>query len=57
MSVDDVMTEMGLGPNGSLIFCMEYLLEDDSGWFAEQLEGYMEVSMGHCCVAGSLMAV
>jgi hypothetical protein len=40
--VDDVMQEMGFGPNGALLFCMEYLLEDDSGWLAEQLEGYLE---------------
>ena len=43
ISVDDVMAEMQLGPNGALIFCMEYLLEDDSGWLTEQLEGYLEV--------------
>ena len=42
VSVDDVMQEMGFGPNGALLFCMEYLLEDDSGWLAEQLEGYLE---------------
>lgn len=36
------MQEMGFGPNGALLFCMEYLLEDDSGWLAEQLEGYLE---------------
>jgi hypothetical protein len=44
VSVDDVMAEMQLGPNGALLFCMEYLLEDESGWLDEQLQGYMEVS-------------
>ncbi|KIW05547.1 uncharacterized protein PV09_03425 [Verruconis gallopava] len=28
VSLEDVMEEMGLGPNGGLIFCFEYLLEN-----------------------------
>ena len=28
ISLDDVMEEMDLGPNGGLIFCLEYLLEN-----------------------------
>lgn len=28
ISVTDVMEELGLGPNGALIFCMEYLIEN-----------------------------
>lgn len=26
ISLDDVMEELGLGPNGGLIYCMEYVL-------------------------------
>lgn len=26
ISLDDVMEELGLGPNGGLIYCMEYPL-------------------------------
>ncbi|RYG56446.1 hypothetical protein EON66_02900 [archaeon] len=26
ISVDDVMEEMHLGPNGALVYCMEYVL-------------------------------
>jgi GPN-loop GTPase len=31
ITVDDAMEEMELGPNGALVFCMEYLL-DNSEW-------------------------
>ena len=31
------MEEMELGPNGALMFCMEYLLENQS-WLTEQLQ-------------------
>ena len=27
ISVDDVMEQLGFGPNGSLVYCMEYLLQ------------------------------
>jgi hypothetical protein len=39
ISVDDVMEEKELGPlgpNGALIFCMEYLVKN-MGWLHEQL--------------------
>jgi GTPase SAR1 family protein len=39
--VDDVMAEMHFGPNGALIFCMEYLI-DNIEWLTEHLEGYLE---------------
>lgn len=42
VSVEDVMAELQLGPNGALVWCMEYLLEDDSQWLQEKLEEYME---------------
>ena len=30
ISVDDVMEELGFGPNGALIFCLEYLTSNMS---------------------------
>lgn len=26
IGIDDVMEELGLGPNGALVYCLEYLL-------------------------------
>lgn len=43
ISVDDVMDELRLGPNGSLVYCMEYLLEN-MDWLEEHLDGYDDVS-------------
>lgn len=37
ISVEDVMEELGLGPNGGLIYCMEYLL-NNLDWLQEQME-------------------
>eukprot|EP00957_Ditylum_brightwellii_P108138 8249656-Ditylum_brightwellii.AAC.1 len=39
ISVDDVMEELGLGPNGSLIYCMEYLLEN-LDWLQDELDNF-----------------
>ena len=39
VSVDDVMEELQLGPNGALVYAMEYLLEN-SEWLEEELDGY-----------------
>ncbi|KAL7551103.1 hypothetical protein ACHAWF_014299 [Thalassiosira exigua] len=39
ISVDDVMDELQLGPNGSLVYCMEYLLQN-MDWLAENLDNY-----------------
>jgi GPN-loop GTPase len=36
ISVNDVMTELGLGPNGGLLYCMEYLL-DNLDWLENEL--------------------
>merc|ERR1711959_732936 len=30
------------GPNGSLMYCMEFLEENIEDWFAEEMEGYGE---------------
>ena len=37
VSVDDVMDEMTLGPNGGLLYCMEYLVDN-----LEWLEGHLD---------------
>lgn len=37
VSLTDVMEEYGLGPNGGVIFCMEYLLKNMS-WLLEGLD-------------------
>ena len=37
ITVDDVMEEMELGPNGALVYCMEFLL-DNFEWLEEKLD-------------------
>ena len=37
ISADDAAEAMGLGPNGSLVFCMEYLV-DNLEWLVESLQ-------------------
>lgn len=41
ISVEDVMTELGLGPNGALIYCMEYLLEN-LNWLHDELDAFTD---------------
>eukprot|EP00741_Cyanophora_paradoxa_P019866 tig00000217_g19174.t1 len=41
ISLDDVMSELGYGPNGGLVYCMEYLLENID-WFKEQVDEYLD---------------
>lgn len=36
ITVEDVMEELGLGPNGALVYCMEYLLENID-WLQEEM--------------------
>lgn len=43
ITVVDVMLKQKLGPNGALIFCMEYLLNHMS-WLEEQIETFAEDS-------------
>lgn len=40
ISVSNVMEEMKLGPNGALLFCMEYLEYCIDDWLSEVLQGY-----------------
>ena len=39
ISVEEVMEELGLGPNGGLIYCMEYLLQN-LDWLQDQLDAF-----------------
>jgi len=39
ISVNDVMEELGLGPNGGLIYCMEFLL-NNIDWLQDQIDQY-----------------
>ncbi|XP_050205006.1 GPN-loop GTPase 3 [Mercurialis annua] len=42
ISLDDVMEELGLGPNGALMYCMDELEENLDDWLAEELENYTD---------------
>ncbi|KAF9462573.1 GPN-loop GTPase [Collybia nuda] len=39
VSLDDVMTELAYGPNGGLVYCFEYLLQN-MDWLEEELGGF-----------------
>ena len=39
ISVEEVMEELSLGPNGALVYCMEYLLEN-LDWLKDHLESF-----------------
>lgn len=39
ITVEDVMEELGLGPNGALIYCMEYLLTE-MDWLNDELDKF-----------------
>jgi hypothetical protein len=40
ISVPEVMEELQLGPNGALLYCMEYLLEHLEDWFRDELDAF-----------------
>ncbi|KAI3461775.1 hypothetical protein Pfo_018438 [Paulownia fortunei] len=42
ISLDDVMEELVLGPNGGLIYCMEHLEENLDDWLTEELDNYLD---------------
>lgn len=42
ISVPEVMEELQLGPNGALLYCMEYLLEHLDDWFREELDAILD---------------
>ncbi|KAH9599476.1 GPN-loop GTPase [Trypanosoma melophagium] len=42
ISLEDAMEGKGLGPNGGLVFCMEYLLSQGEVWLSDQLGDHAE---------------
>lgn len=40
ISLEDVMEEVKLGPNGALMYCMEYLEDSIEEWLAVELEAF-----------------
>lgn len=41
ISVDEVMEELNLGPNGALMYCMEFLLEN-LDWLEDELDKFLD---------------
>lgn len=41
ISLEDAMEELELGPNGGLVYCMEYLL-DNLDWLKDELDKFDE---------------
>lgn len=42
ITVNDTAEELGMGPNGGLLFCMEHLEENLKDWLQEVLDGFGE---------------
>ncbi|GAV68397.1 ATP_bind_1 domain-containing protein [Cephalotus follicularis] len=42
ISLDDVMEELGLGPNGGLMYCMEHLEDNLDVWLTEELDNFLD---------------
>ncbi|KAG2500420.1 hypothetical protein HYH03_001989 [Edaphochlamys debaryana] len=42
VALEDVTEELGLGPNGGLLYCMEYLEDNLHDWLGAELESYGE---------------
>ncbi|GBG60923.1 hypothetical protein CBR_g16045 [Chara braunii] len=42
VSLEDVMEELKLGPNGGLMYCMEYMEENLDEWLHEELDDYID---------------
>uniref|UniRef100_A0A7N0T9N7 GPN-loop GTPase 3 n=1 Tax=Kalanchoe fedtschenkoi TaxID=63787 RepID=A0A7N0T9N7_KALFE len=42
ISLDDVMEELGLGPNRGLMYCMEHLEDNLDDWLSEELDNFMD---------------
>ncbi|KAJ9513517.1 hypothetical protein QJQ45_006162 [Haematococcus lacustris] len=40
VTLEDVMEEMELGPNGGLLYCMEYLEDNLHEWLGEELQSW-----------------
>ncbi|BEI91303.1 uncharacterized protein CcaverHIS019_0401230 [Cutaneotrichosporon cavernicola] len=46
ITLDDVMEEYGLGPNGAMLYCIEYV-EANFDWLVEQLDALLEPQGGN----------
>lgn len=46
ITLDDAMEEYGLGPNGAMLYCIEYL-EANFDWLVEQLDALLEPQGGN----------
>ncbi|KMT07891.1 hypothetical protein BVRB_6g145870 [Beta vulgaris subsp. vulgaris] len=42
INLEDVMEELGLGPNGGLIYCMEELEDNLDDWLTEKLDDFLD---------------
>jgi len=42
VTVEDIMNQLKIGPNGSLMYCMEFLEDNIDEWFVEKLQCYGE---------------
>jgi GTPase SAR1 family protein len=42
ITLQDVMEEMELGPNGALMYCMEFFITQMHDWLSEQLQDYSD---------------
>jgi hypothetical protein len=40
ITLNDVMEELRLGPNGGLLYCMEFMEDNIEDWLTDELEGY-----------------
>lgn len=41
VSLEGVMDKLDLGPNGGMIYCMEYLIEKNLDWLETELKKYV----------------
>ncbi|KAK9716220.1 hypothetical protein RND81_06G219100 [Saponaria officinalis] len=42
INLEDVMDELGLGPNGGLIYCMEELEDNMDDWLTDKLDDFLD---------------
>lgn len=54
ISLEEAMDEFDLGPNGALIYCMEYL-EENMDWLLEMLEGWRVEWVGGRSRVGTIL--
>uniref|UniRef100_A0A803MPE3 GPN-loop GTPase 3 n=1 Tax=Chenopodium quinoa TaxID=63459 RepID=A0A803MPE3_CHEQI len=42
INLEEVMEELGLGPNGGLIYCMEELEDNLNNWLTEKIDDFLD---------------